>query len=178
MKMSSGLFFGLFLILIGFALIIKYVFDLDIPVVRIIIALFFIFIGIRMIVGRSVFYRIHTDENNVIFNESSFEGKDLDKNEYNTIFGKSVFDLRNLDSTQLNRTIELNTIFGSTLVKINQDLPLKVVAEAVFGAARLPSGDTAVFGKKVYTTRAFDQGKDYLVIKADVVFGSFELRTH
>ena len=178
MKMGSGLFFGLFLILLGFALIIKYVFDLDIPVVRILIALLFVFIGIRMLLGKSVFQRIHVDDNDVIFSESRFEGKDMNKNEYNVIFGKSVFDLRDLDSIKLHRTIEFNTIFGATLVKINQELPVKIIAEGVFGSARLPGRTTAVFGKTEYTTKTFDPEKEYLLIKADVVFGDFELRTY
>jgi len=178
MKMGSGLFFGLFLILLGFALIVKYVFNLDIPVVRILIALLFVFIGIRMLLGKSVFQRIHVDNNDVIFSESRFEGKDMNKNEYNVIFGKSVFDLRDLDSIQLHRTIEFNTIFGATLVKINQELPVKIIAEGVFGSARLPGRTTAVFGKTEYTTKAFDTEKKYLLIKADVVFGDFELKTY
>ncbi|MCK4345403.1 MAG: hypothetical protein KAX05_08960 [Bacteroidales bacterium] len=178
MKMGSGLFFGLFLILLGFALIIKYVFDLDIPVVRILIALLLVFIGIRMLLGKSVFQRIHVNKNDVIFSESRFEGKDMNKNEYNVIFGKSVFDLRDLDSIKLHRTIEFNTIFGATLVKINQELPVKIIAEGVFGSARLPGRTTAVFGKTEYTTKTFDPEKEYLLIKADVVFGDFELRTY
>ena len=176
--MGSGLFFGLFLILLGFALIIKYVFDLDIPVVRILIALLFVFIGIRMLLGKSVFQRIHVDKNDVIFSESRYDGKDMNKNEYNVIFGKSVFDLRDLDSIQPHRTIEFNTIFGATLVKINQELPVRIIAEGVFGSARLPGRTTAVFGKTEYTTKTFDPEKEYLLIKADVVFGEFELRTY
>ncbi|GAI99292.1 unnamed protein product, partial [marine sediment metagenome] len=76
-----------------------------------------------MLLGKSVFQRIHVDDNDVIFSESRYDGKDMNKNEYNVIFGKSVFDLRDLDSIKHHRTIEFNTIFGATIVKINQELP-------------------------------------------------------
>ncbi len=58
MRMGPAIFRGLFLIIIGFALIIKYVFDLDIPVVKIVIALFLIFLGIKLLVGRTGFVHI------------------------------------------------------------------------------------------------------------------------
>ena len=56
--MGPAIFWGLFLIFIGFALIIKYVFNLDIPVGKIVIALFFIFIGKNYFISLNILFMI------------------------------------------------------------------------------------------------------------------------
>jgi predicted membrane protein len=51
--MSVSLFWGLVLILIGLSLIIKIVFNIDFPIFKILFAFLFIYIGIKVLVGRN-----------------------------------------------------------------------------------------------------------------------------
>lgn len=176
MRMGPAIFWGLFLIIIGFALIIKYVFDLDIPVVKIVIALFLIFLGIKLLVGKTRFVHISHKETDIIFSETRLNGKNITGNEYNVIFGKLVLDLRDLELSDLPKRLEINIIFGATEIIINNDLPIHVKVEAVFSGARMPNGNTATFGSTEYSTSSYNPSDKYLMIKNDVVFGGLEIK--
>ena len=174
--MGQGLFWGLFLIFVGLALIIKFVFDLEIPVLRIALAVFLIMIGIRLLLRNRWDWNVSPDERDVIFRETTFHGSDIDRSEYNVIFGQAVFDLTDLDSTDLPKTITINTIFGGSQVKISEEMPLLVSGDAVFAGAKLSSGNSTVFGELSFKSKSFNQQSDYLHIKSDVIFGAFELK--
>ncbi len=175
--MGHGLFWGLFFILIGLALIIKFVFDLDIPVLRIALALFLILFGIRLLIRNRWEFGPSGNPQNIIFRETTIRGKNLSESEYNVIFGQAVFDLTDIDSTSLPKTLKINTIFGFTVVKAKEDLPLKISGDAVFAGAKLSAGNETVFGEFSYTSRAYHPGKDHLQLETDVIFAGFELKT-
>lgn len=177
MRMGPALFWGLFLIFIGLALIIKYVFNLDIPVVKLIIALFLIFIGLKLLFGRTKFYPTgNTGDTDIIFNETRLKGKKISGAEYNVIFGKLILDLRDFEESDLPGRLKINTIFGATEILINNDLPVHVKVEAVFSGAKLPNGNTVAFGDSEYTTSSYDSSAKSLKIKSDVVFGGLEIK--
>lgn len=175
--MGHGLFWGLFLILVGLALILKFVFDLDIPVLRIALALFLILFGIQLLIRNRWDFRFSPHEHDIIFRETTIHGKNLSASEYNVIFGKALFDLTDIDSASLPKTIRINTIFGSTVVKVKADLPLKISGDAVFAGAKLAGDSKTVFGELSYTSRAYQSGADYLHLKSDVIFSAFEMTT-
>lgn len=175
--MGPALFWGLFLILIGLALIVKFVFNLDIPVFRIAVALFLIMIGIRLLIRDGRIFWFRQDENDILFRDTVIKGKELREKEYNVIFGRSVFDLRDIDTTDLPKNLHINTVFGSTRVMINKDIPLIITGDAVFAGARLSSGNSTVFGEMSFKSSSFKPDKDYLQVKADVIFGAFELKS-
>ena len=176
MRMGPAIFWGLFLIVIGFALIIKYVFNLDIPVGKIFIALFFIFIGIKLLVGQTKFFHTSKKETDIIFNDARLNGKDISASEYNVIFGKLVLDLRDIELSDLPKRLEINTIFGATEILINDSLPIHIKAEAVFSGARLPNGNTVTFGSSEYSTFSYNPSDKFLMIKSDVIFGGLEVK--
>ena len=176
MRMGPAIFWGLFLIFIGFALIIKYVFDLDIPVVKIVIALFFICIGIKLLIGKTKFFHTSKKETDIIFNETRLNGKDINSSEYNVIFGKLVLDLRDFEVSDLPKRLEINTIFGATEILINDSLPIHIKVEAVFSGARLPNGNTVAFGDSEYSTSSYNPSDKFLMIKGDVIFGGLEVK--
>ena len=178
MKMGAGLFWGALLILIGLGIVIRVVFNINFPVVKFIIAFFFIFIGIKMLVGNFKFWDVRGDENTTIFSESRIDGLDEDFKEYNVIFGSSIIDLRDVDLTKGSKEIEINTIFGGTVVKINENTPIKIKAEAVFANAKLPNGNTATFGTGKYQSETFSKDTNHVYIKGDVVFGSLEINSY
>ncbi len=176
MRMGPSIFWGLFLIVVGFALIIKYVFNLDIPVGKIVIALFFIFIGIKLLVGQTKFFHTSKKETDIIFNDARLNGKDINASEYNVIFGKLVLDLRDIELSDLPKRLEINTIFGATEILINDSLPIYIKAEAVFSGARLPNGNTVTFGSSEYSTFSYNPSDKFLMIKSDIIFGGLEVK--
>lgn len=175
MKMGAGVFWGALLILIGLALIIRFVFNIDFPVFKVLFAMLFIYIGLRILFGSFGFFRFETGPNDVFFAEREFYDPQ-DNKEYNVVFGQGNFDFTNVDLSQGTVNIKIGTVFGAAKVKINRDMPVKIIADAVFSGAELPDGSTAVFGTSSYQSETFNPDSNHLKIKLDVVFGGVEVR--
>jgi hypothetical protein len=174
MKMGSGIFWGVVLILIGLGLVIKIVFNIDFPIFKILIALLFIYIGIRIMVGGSFrCFGTHKTKNDIVFGESFFGKPDQDR-EYNVVFSKGTFDFRDIEfKDNVPLRVKINTVFGGAHVFINKDTPVRITIDAAFSGAHLPGGNSASFGTTVYTSDSLDTSKPFLDIKADVAFGGF-----
>ena len=178
MKMGAGLFWGLLLILVGLGIVIRVVFNVNIPVVKFIVGFFLIFIGIKLLIGNFHFWDKRGDENTTIFSESRVNGQEEKYKEYNVIFGSSTIDLRGIDLSESSKEININTVFGGCLLKVDESTPIKIKADAAFASAKLPNGETAAFGTGRYENETFNKDTNHLYIKCDVVFGGFELRTY
>ncbi|HUO58269.1 MAG TPA: LiaF domain-containing protein [bacterium] len=170
MKMGilmSGIIWGLFFILLGVSVIVKHLLHVDIPVVRFFFAFFLIYLGVQIILGG---FRKESPSPNVVFDQGKVEvaGKD---GQYNVIFGKGVIDLGKVDLKDKGITLEANTIFGSSTVKLNAAVPTLVKASAAFGDARLPDSSTAAIGTSLYKNKAYREGKPCLTLNLNVVFG-------
>lgn len=175
--MGAGVFWGALLILIGLALIIRFVFNVDFPVIKVLIAMFFIYLGIRILFGSFGMFRFETGPDDVIFNEREFVRPEHNK-EYNIVFGKGNFDFTDVDLSEGNVNVKIGTVFGATEIRIDPDMPVKIVADAVFAGAELPDGNTAVFGSSSYESESFRQDSNHLKIKLDVVFGGVEIKRY
>ncbi len=173
--MGAGVFWGALLIVIGLALIIRFVFNVDFPVFKVIFALFFIYIGLRILFGSFGLFRIETGPNDVLFNEREFYQPEHDK-EYNIVFGKGNFDFTRVDLSQGNVNVKIGTVFGASEIRIDGDMPVKIMADAVFSGAELPDGNTAVFGSSSYQSDSFNPDSNHLKIKLDVVFGGVHVK--
>jgi predicted membrane protein len=175
MKMGAGVFWGALLIVIGLALIIRFVFNIDFPVVKVIVAFFFIYLGIRILFGSFGTTRFETGPNDVIFGEREFYEPEHNK-EYNVVFGKGVFDFTDTDLSNGNVNVKIGTVFGGSEIIIDRDMPVVIEADAVFAGAELPAGNTAVFGSTKYQSDNFSYDTNHLKIKLDVVFGGAEVK--
>lgn len=174
-KMSVGLLFGLLILFIGLAIIIKVVFNVDIPVVKIAIGIFFIYLGIKIIFGNVGFFS-SGDKANVVFGESVIK-PDLDKDQtFSTVFGKMTLDLREIVPVNPVTNYEVQTVFGATEILINSDLPIMINGEAVFGNAELSGGNSATFGKATYKSPSYDSSACRINLNAKVVFGEIKVR--
>ena len=81
MKMGflfSGIFWGVILILLGLAMIIKVVFNVSLPIFRIVFAIIFVYIGFKILVG-GFGGGIKTEKNDVVFGETIIEAKGSDE---------------------------------------------------------------------------------------------------
>jgi len=176
MKMGAGLFWGVLLILIGFSLIIKIVFNIHFPVFRFVIAFFFILLGLKMLIGDYGVFRSSGNDGNVIFSERKIHGNVNMKNEYNVIFGKSEIDLRDIKLKPGRNKVEVNTVFGEARILLNSNIPVKIKSDVAFGNIRLPDGDTGGFGSTTFVSDNFSEDSSYLYLKASAVFGSMKIR--
>ena len=174
--MGAGLFWGLILIVIGLSIIFKVIFDISI--FRIVIAVVFILIGIKILIGKPVLKAsISDDENVVIFGERTYKTLPLNGTEYNTVFGKTIYDFREVTSLEdLHTRLTFNTVFGSTEVILPDSIPVKIKTDAVFSGAVMPNGNTIAFGTSKYTSTDTMSSSQLLEIEAHVVFGALNIR--
>ena len=153
MKMGASLFWGIILIIIGLSLIIKIIFNIDFPIIKILLAFIFIYIGLRILLGPTFkpFHK-HKDMNGVVFGENNFEEIE-DGKEYHVVFGKGVYDLRNFEIIG-NKNVKISTVFGSSIILLKEGMPVKIEANAVFANAIMPDGSANSFGYAGYTSPA------------------------
>jgi predicted membrane protein len=177
MKMDSGLFWGLLLIILGLSLILKVVFHIDFPVVKILVAFFFIYLGIKILFGNFGVSMFKTGPHDVAFGEGNFKEIIQPAKEYHVVFGKGNFDFRNIhlpDSGYVE--VKISTVFGGTEILLNSNTPVRVKADAAFAGTQLPNGNSAVFGTVNYESENFDEFKPYLFLKTEAVFGGVDIR--
>ena len=174
MKMGAGLFWGAFLLLLGIALIIKVVFNVDFPVFKVLVGIFLVLLGFKVLFGRFVFPSNQFDPEETVFNERVYENPEPDK-EYTVLFGKGVYDFTDVDLSNGMYRAKISTVFGGTQIIIPREKPVRIKADAVFAGAELPDGNTAVFGSSVYQSESWSPDTPGIDIKVDVVFGGVQV---
>lgn len=167
MRATQSYFWGIFLIGIGILMIIKYQFKLNISLPRIIIGVLFLALGVSMLMGGSV---VRT-RSNMIFHEGTVQ-VDKPEKEYNVVFGNMVIDLSTIPKEDLGDKIQINTVFGNALIKINPEIPTTVKVNSAFGSGNTPDGSTIVFGDHTYK---IGEDNPVLTIEANVVFGKIDI---
>ncbi|MCX6258170.1 MAG: LiaF-related protein [Bacteroidia bacterium] len=173
-----NLFWGIILILLGIILVVKVVFRVDIPVFKILLAFFFLYLGIRILVGSSLNVHFKDGHHDAVFSESNFSGTTIDRRDYNAVFGKVKLDLRNLVLTEKETRVEVNAVFGGAEIILNKETPVRIKASAVFGGARLPDGNAGGFGTTYYESDSLKKADKYLFIDINAVFGGVEVFTY
>jgi predicted membrane protein len=174
MKMGAGLFWGAFLLLLGIALIIKVVFQIDFPVFKVLLGIFLVLLGIKVLFGRFVIPSHHFKPEETIFSERTYDDPEPDK-DYTVLFAKGVYDFTNVDLSKGSFRTKISTVFGGTQIIIPRDAPVRITADAVFAGAELPDGNTAVFGTSVYESESWSPDSASINIKVDVVFGGVQV---
>ena len=172
--MGAGLFWGALLLLLGIALIIKVVFQVDFPVFKVLVGLFLVLLGFKVLFGKFLFPSHHFDTEDTIFNERVFDNPETGK-EYTVLFAKGVYDFTNVNLDKGSFHAKVSTVFGGTQIIIPRDKPVKITADAVFAGAELPDGNTAVFGTTVYESDSWTADTAAIDIKVDVVFGGVQV---
>ncbi len=175
--MDSGLFWGLLLIILGLSLILKVVFHIDFPVVKLLIAFFFIYLGIKVLFGNFGVSLFKGGPHDVAFGEASYKDIIQPAKEYHVVFGKGNFDFRNIqlpDSGELE--VKVSTVFGASEIILNAATPVRIKADAAFSGTQLPNGNSAVFGTVNYESENFDESKPHLLLKTEVVFGGVDIK--
>jgi|WetSurMetagenome_2_1015567.scaffolds.fasta_scaffold00046_49 predicted membrane protein len=169
----SGIFWGSVLILLGISVIIRIVFNVHVPLLRIMFALVLIYLGIRVLVG-GAWCRWEGKNGTVMFSDVKTELVG-DSSEYNIIFGKGVIGLNDSALAEKGKKIKVNTIFGAGELRVDPSVPAIIKVTAAFGGARMPDGNMISFGEYVYKTKAFSDSAKAIRVDAAVVFGGLEI---
>jgi predicted membrane protein len=170
MKMVSifdGVFWGVVLIAVGVWFLVRRYVPVNIPVFRIIIAVIFVYIGIRVLIqGPAI-----RDRNTVVFTESTLPYTPASGHDYNVIFGSGTVDLTTAVVGQTGNHAQVNVIFGTGVLRLNPSLPIHVSMSSAFGTVEAPNGRSVAFGDSDYNTPSYKPGSPALDIKATAVFG-------
>ena len=171
MGCSSGIFWGVLIIIVGLVVIINVIFGSRIPIFPLIIGLLLIYFGIRVLTGISCRRTSKTS----VFEEKSIEAKTSGK--YDVLFGKSVIDLSGVELKEGVTKVEVNTVFGSSIIKVDPNMPIKIRASSAFGSARTPDENMVGFGEHTYKSDSLktSETQNYLLLVMNVVFGSSEV---
>ena len=172
--MGAGLFWGAFLLLLGIALIIKVVFNIDFPVFKVLVGIFLVLLGFKILFGRSFIAQHHFEPEETIFSERTYDNPESGK-EYTVLFAKGVYDFTNVDLSKGSFRAKISTVFGGSQIIIPRDAPVRIKADAVFAGAELPDENTAVFGTTVYESENWSPDSASIDIKVDVVFGGVQV---
>lgn len=170
MRMSGDYFWGLLFIVAGIALIVRYVFNINVPVVRIILGFIMIYFGVTLIAGGFIV----KNKNDIIFSDGNINAADV-RDEYNIIFGNGTINLTKSKMTNRNGSIEVNTIFARGMLRIEEGVPAVIKVDSAFAGAHFPDGTTISFGNYTYRTKAYREGEPFILINADVVFGQLNI---
>jgi hypothetical protein len=181
MKMGAGMFMGIFFILIGAGIVIKILFNIDFPVIKVLVAFFFVWIGLRIMFGNfhTGFVTSEGNKHDVVFGEKKWKSDSMAAGEYNCVFGKAVYDLRDyqLKGTE-TEYMEIHTVFGGSVLKIRKDMPVKIEANSAFAGVQMPNGNMTSFGSNKYESAAYRPDSAHLRIKAEVVFGGLQIEEY
>lgn len=175
MKMGGSLFWGIVLIIVGLSLIIKVIFHIEFPIMKVLFAFLFFYLGIRILVGDWGTHVFRSGPNDAVFGQGSFVHEHVVPKEQSVIFGNGTIDFRKIDMNALPAEIEINTVFGGCEVLLRKDTPVKIKVDAAMAGVTLPNDNTTVLGSAFYQSPNYDEKLPYLLIKANAVFSGLKI---
>lgn len=160
-------FWGSLLIIIGGLWLVENIFDLNIPVFRILLSLGLILIGVGLIAG---WRSSTTGGSQTMFGENThvFSGEEQG---HSVMFGEAHIDLTSMDFSQ-PRELDLRCMFGELRVKVPAGVSMLVRGEVSFGSLQTPDGSSTSFGKPEFRSGATSGDKPQLLINVACTFGS------
>ena len=189
--MGFGLFLGIFLLLIGLSILLRIFTGIDLPLGRIALGIFLIYIGVRVLTGSSWTSCKHEwreglkNEHSVVFGEGTFkadaESSSKRSKQFQIVFGKGTIDLAPLAALppeQRPESVEINVVFGEAVVLLDPATDVLIHANSAFGEARMPNGDLVAFGSmnQSYPKPQATGALPVLKINGNVVFGSLRFK--
>ena len=170
----DGVFWGIALIALGVWFLVRQYVPVHILVFRIIVALFFVYLGVRVLVHGPVIR--DRDHNTVVFSDSTIPYSPDNGRDYNVIFSNGTIDLSGVQISSSTVRTEVNVVFGAGTLRINRAAPVRIRMSSAFGTVEAPSGHSVAFGDSVYTTDSYRDGAPALEIRATSVFGRLAIQ--
>jgi predicted membrane protein len=166
---NSGVFWGILIVVIGVSLLVKHIFHLDFPIIKVVIGMALILIGIRFMFSKS---HKHTEftyqdskENSVVFGNKQMVFNE-DQGEYNSVFSSAVLDFTKIDKST-DYKIKVNSVFGDLKILVNNRTKVVLESDVVFGNISNPN--------EFQNMDSLDSNQIVLKLKASAVFGSIKI---
>lgn len=169
--LTSGVFWGIVLVLLGLSMILKVVLHIELPIFRLVLAGILVYLGIRLAMGARWESGPHRDA--VIFGEGALGS--APGGEYSVVFGRGTLDLQERPADPTEKPLELVTVFGSSRVLLDRAVPTRVRLSAAFAEATAPDGNSISFGNYTWASPDWAEGKPGREIRATVVFGELKV---
>ena len=166
---------GVVIIVVGLSVLLGSVFGINIPIIKILVALFFIYLGIKILVGPMNWKfdaEKRSSDHEAIFAEAQFQYPNAkESKEYVTVFGSSRLDLT-ANAELTGKNLETVTVFGESEIYVKKGTPVRIESNTVFAKAELPGRNISAFGSFQYQTPGLKEGDPALDLKVTAVFGS------
>ena len=176
--MRMGLFWGIVLMLIGLLIIVNIVFQINLPIFKVILAFFLIYLGVRILIGGSGAHGARNQSHETAFGERTFTASAGGRNHYDVVFGRAVIDLRNLPLQDKLTQIQVTAVFGKADIWLDRNTPVKIESDVAFGGAQLPDRHSGGFGSVSYVSENFDSATNALHLRTTAVFGGVVAEYH
>lgn len=140
------MFWGITFLLIGLFIVLNAVFGIDLPIMRILVGFFIVYLGLKFIMGPKINMEMacggscNPAAGKVVFSSGLAEPKNLDElrgREFSSIFGHGELDLTKT-AFENEARLKINSIFGSVRVFIPMDVSLIPKVNSVAGSVNLP----------------------------------------
>jgi len=138
----GNMFWGILIILLGLSIFLKG-FNINLPLVKVFIAIVIIMFGVKLLIGskpritnRSYRYK---HGSTMIYNSKS--------SEYTMVFASGTIDLSDLPEE--TKDFEITVVFGSASVLLPDDLNFRISPTSVFGSTVLPPQKRDATGKEI-----------------------------
>lgn len=175
----KSMILGTIIIVIGLSVLLGAVFGINIPVIKILLGLFLLYMGIKVLFGAfswnfEMTAEKRSSDHEAVFAEAQFQYPNAkDASEYVTVFGKSTLDLTNLEPTE--KKIESVAVFGESVIYVKKGQALRVVSNTVLGKSELPGKNISAFGKFEYQTPGLQVTDPALNLEITAVFASIRV---
>jgi len=166
----GSMFWGILLVVFGILLILNIVFRIPLQVGKILLALLFFYLGLRLLLGSSFRRRRVVT---VLEDRQVENARPGDK--YDIVFGRGDIDLTRTVLSDRTVPVELNTVFGASVVTISAQTPIRIVASSAFGSVRLPDGNVTAFGEYTWNSPNCDETRPHILFRVASVFGSVRI---
>lgn len=168
----TGIFFGTLLVLWGLSLIIETIFGISIPVVKVGFACLLIFAGLVLIKGM---YEAQ-NQKAIFFSQESVKANTQARNQYyKIVFGQGTVDLSDIDASSGPVQVQVYTLFGKGIIKLNPQIATTVNATSVLSSVSFPN--QAVISLGNYRYNSGDSNHEaQVIIDATAIFSALEVR--
>jgi predicted membrane protein len=146
------------------------------PIFKILLGLFVIYLGVKIIAGDSKCFSFRCCKNGkTIFANARVNFSDVE-DKSGVVFGSKVYDFTNATIDSVNgKTIKIDVAFGGAKILLPKDVPTKVKYNVAFGEVELPDETAMNFGSGTYTNALYEPGKPHLLIRMEVAFAEAEV---
>ena len=177
---KKNMFWAILFIAVGVILLIQTVFNIELPIVRILIGLLLIYMGFKMITKPSspgiISLKVNkiSSDTETIFTQNEMKAKTSDGSthrKFSTVFGSSNLDLRGLTPEDLAQEIKIENAFGRTLVKTDNTIPIKANVDTGFASVSIRGQKTGNFGDSLLQTTDYSSDKPAYKLNINAAFG-------